>query len=333
MPILIAAGSLILGLCLLVKGADWLVDGAAALARKVGVSDLTIGLTIVAFGTSMPELVVNVMSSVTGANDIAIGNVIGSNIANILLILGIAATITNIAVQRSTVWNEIPLALLAVLLVVIMANDRIVDGYAVSELSRSDGLALIAFFLIFLWYISKMQKAEKDDDQEKTAKRSVPASAGLILAGLLLLITGGKLTVDGAVTIASSLGLSQAFIGLTVVAVGTSLPELATSVIAARKGKADIAVGNVVGSNIFNVFWILGVSAIIKPLTFAPALNLDVLVAILATVVLFFAVHTGYVHHRLIFWKQRQNHVVERADGIVMLLLYAAYIGYLAWRG
>jgi cation:H+ antiporter len=331
--IFLSIGSLILGLLLLVKGADWLVDGASSIAKRMGISDLTIGLTVVAFGTSMPELVVNILSSIRGANDIAIGNIVGSNIANILLILGIAATITRIAVKQSTVWKEIPLALLASVVLLLMANDAIVDGYPVSEISRSDGLTFIAFFCIFLWYTAGIRKQDTDKEQDSAQPRGLPLSIVFVLAGLALLILGGKLSVDGAVTIAEGLGISQALIGLTVVAVGTSLPELATSIVAAMRGKADIAVGNIVGSNIFNVFWILGVSAIISPVKFEPAMNTDLFVAILATVVLFFAVHTGYLHHRLVFWKQRDSHVVERADGILMLVLYAAYIGYLVWRG
>lgn len=331
--VLLSLGSLAFGLYLLLKGADWLVDGASSLAKRVGISDLTIGLTVVAFGTSMPELVVNILSSVRGANDIAIGNIVGSNIANILLILGICATITSVAVKTSTVWKEIPLALLASVVLMLMANDAIVDGYAISELGRSDGLAFLAFFLIFLWYIAGMRRDDADDETDAIRPRSLWQSVGLVALGLMLLMGGGKLAVDGAVAIAAALGVSQTLIGLTIVAVGTSLPELATSVVAARRGKADIAVGNIVGSNIFNVFWILGVSAIIAPLRFQPAMNVDLAVAILATVVLFFAVHTGYVHRRLLFWKQRERHVIERFDGILMLALYAVYVGYLVWRG
>jgi len=324
---------LIVGLGVLVKGADFLVDGAASLAKRVGVSDLTIGLTVVAFGTSMPELVVNVTSSLSGATEIAIGNVVGSNIANILLILGVSSCITSIAVQTSTVWKEIPFALLASVVLLFMANDTLLDGYGVAELSRSEGCTLIAFFFIFLWYIAAMRKADPASEDEGIRVRGFWSSCGFVLAGLALLVGGGKLTVDGAVTIAAALGISQALVGLTIVAVGTSLPELATSVVAARKGRADIAVGNIVGSNIFNIFWILGVSSVIAPLPFRPEMNVDLLVTVAATLLLFFAVHTGFVHRRLLFWKQRQNHVIERLDGIMMLAAYAAYVAYLAWRG
>ena len=324
---------LIIGLGILVKGADFLVDGASSLAKRIGVSDLTIGLTVVAFGTSMPELVVNVMSSFSGATDIAIGNVIGSNTANILFILGTASVITNISVQTSTVWKEIPFALLASVVIFFMANDLLLDGYETAELGRSDGLVLLSFFAIFLWYIAGMRRNDPQSADEGIPMRSIWASCGLVIGGLVLLIGGGKLTVDGAVTIAEVFGVSQALIGLTIVAVGTSLPEFATSVVAARKGRADIAVGNIVGSNIFNIFWILGVSAVIAPLPLTSGMNVDLLVTVAATVVLFFAVHTGFIHKRLIFWKQRENHVIERFDGIFMLLAYIAYLVYLVWRG
>ncbi len=324
---------LIIGLFLLVKGADWLVEGASSLAKRIGVSELTIGLTVVAFGTSMPELVVNITSSLSGATDIAIGNIVGSNIANILLILGISAVITKISVQTSTVWKEIPFALLASFVLFFMANDALIDRYSVGELGRSDGLILLSFFAIFLWYIAGMRRDDPVTEDVATTMRSVWSATGFTLAGLFLLVGGGKLTVDGAVAIAEMLGVSQALIGLTIVAIGTSLPELATSIVAARKGQADIAVGNIIGSNIFNIFWILGVSAVIAPLPFQPAMNVDLLVTIGATVLLFFAVHTGFVHKRLLFWKQREHHVIERFDGVMMLLAYALYIAYLAWRG
>lgn len=322
---------LVAGLFVVVKGADWLVEGASSLARRMGVSELAIGLTVVAFGTSMPELSVNIISAINGTTDIAIGNIIGSNIANILLILGIAAVISPMTVQTSTVWKEIPFSLLAAVLVFIMANDRMIDGLSFSALTATDGLALIAFFLIFLWYTFGMERVDDGSQPDHEDKRGIGTACFMILAGLGLLIGGGKLTVDGATGIATALGVSQALIGLTVVAVGTSVPELATSVVAAMKGKADIAVGNVVGSNIFNIFWILGISSVIRPLPFTPALSVDVLVAIAATALLFFCTHTGY--RRLFFWKQRAGHVIAKVDGYILLSCYVAYVTYLVWRG
>jgi cation:H+ antiporter len=321
---------LVAGLFIVVKGADWLVEGASSLARRIGVSELAIGLTVVAFGTSMPELSVNLLSALNGSTDIAIGNIVGSNIANILLILGIAAIISPMTVQTSTVWKEIPFSLLAAVLVLIMANDHIIDGLSFAELTRSDGLSLIAFFLIFLWYTFGMSRVD-DGTADESKKWSLPMATVMILGGLGLLIVGGKFTVDGATGIATVLGVSQSLIGLTVVAVGTSIPELATSVVAAMKKKADIAVGNVVGSNIFNIFWILGISAVIRPLPFRPEMSIDLLVAIFATVLLFFSSHTGY--RRILFWKQKEGHIINRVDGWCMLASYVLYTGYLVWRG
>ena len=331
---LIATLALFAGLAILTKGADWLVDGASSLARRWGISELAIGLTIVAFGTSIPELTVNLFSAFEGATEIAIGNIVGSNIANILLILGITAIIAPLKVQSSTVWKEIPFSLLAALLILIMANDHIVDGYPVAELSRSDGIALIAFFIIFLWYIFGMQGVDaQETDEHGKANKSVPVSLGFIVLGLAFLVGGGRMAVYGAVEIATLLGVSQTLIGLTIVAVGTSLPELVTSVVAARKGKADIAVGNIVGSNIFNIFWILGISAVILPLPFQPAMNTDLIIVVLSTLILFYAAHNGAIHRRFLFWKQRKGHKLEKIDGMIMLLGYIAYLAFLVWRG
>lgn len=322
---------LIAGLALVVKGADWLVEGASTLARRIGASELAIGLTVVAFGTSMPELTVNVVSALNGTTDIAIGNILGSNTANILLILGVCGLIAPLSVQNSTVWKEIPLALLAALAVLVMANDAFLDGAASSVISRGDGIILIGFFLVFLWYTFGLQSV--GDEEHKKDTRSLPMACLMILGGLGLLIAGGKLTVAGAVGLATAIGLSEAFIGLTVVAVGTSVPELATSVVAARRGKADIAVGNIVGSNIFNIFWIMGVSAILQPLPFRPEFNIDVWAVIVATIILFYCVHNGHIGRRLLFWRQRKGFNIRRIDGILMLVLYVTYVAYLAWRG
>jgi cation:H+ antiporter len=329
---MLATLSLIGGFAILIKGADWLVDGATALARRFHVRELVIGLTIVAFGTSMPELVVNIIASFRGSTEIAIGNILGSNIANILLILGIAATIRELAVHRSTVIKEIPFSLLAAAVLFIMANDRIIDGYAIAELGRGDGLAFIGFFLIFLYYTFSIAKG--DDAAEKTtATRTIPVAVGMIIGGLLALILGGKLGVDGAVEIARMIGISEALIGLTVVAVGTSLPELATSAVAAYRGSTDIAVGNIVGSNIFNVFWILGISAIIRPLPFVPALNFDLGIVVLSTLLLFFTIHNGHMYRRLLlWWRQTDDYVIRRWEGALLLLAYVAYVAYIVVR-
>lgn len=314
----------IIGFVLLVKGADVMVTGASALAKRLGVSALVIGLTIVAFGTSAPELVVNLLASLNGNTDIAIGNVVGSNIANILLILGISAIIYPLAVQEGTAWKEIPFALLAILVLFFMASDSVLNGDVSSVLSRGDGLVLISFFVIFMYYIfgvAKKTPAQEDNAEEPIPDLSSFRSIGMIVGGLVALVIGGKWIVDGAVSFASMFGVSQSLIGLTIVAVGTSLPELATSVVAASRKQADIAVGNVVGSNIFNVFWILGISATIAPLPFAETLLRDVLLATLVTLALFLALFIG------------KRHTLDRWQGALFVAMYIFYIGYLILRG
>lgn len=314
---------LVLGFIILIKGADWLVAGASSVARRLGVSALVVGLTVVAFGTSTPELVVSLLASLNGNTDIAIGNVIGSNIANILLILGVAALIYPLSVARSTVWKEIPFALLATFVVAVLAQDTLVDGASVSALTRGDGLILLSFFVVFLYYVFGIAKdsANTAHDEEGVITHSWLYSLGLIFAGLTGLVVGGKWVVDGAVAFATALGVSETLIGLTIVAVGTSLPELATSAVAAYRKNVDIAVGNVVGSNIFNIFWILGVSAVITPLPLSPVLAQDILVAVMATLLLFGTLFVG------------RRHELERWQGGIFVASYIAYIMFLVWRG
>ena len=308
----------VLGFVLLIKGADLLVDGSASVARKLKISDISIGLTVVAFGTSMPELVVNIFASFQNNPDIAIGNILGSNIANILLILGISAIIYPLTVKKNTIWKEIPFSLLAALVLGILASDALIDGRNFSELSRGDGIALIGFFAIFMYYIVSIAK-EPDSEVEVEVKNLSTAKATMfILGGLAGLVVGGKLIVDGAVEIAGSIGLSESFIGLTVVAVGTSLPELATSAVAAYKKNVDIAVGNIVGSNIFNIFWILGISSIIKPLPFTPASIYDLGMTIVASVLLFIFLFVG------------KKHSIGKVKGILFVLIYILYIVFLS---
>lgn len=324
---------LIGGFFLLIKGADWLVEGATSLARRLGVSDLMIGLTVVSFGTSAPELIVNIVASLQGSADIAIGNIVGSNISNTMLILGVTALIAPPAVQRSTVLKEIPFMLLASATLFIMANDHIVDGYPLSELSRSDGMAFIGFFIIFIYYTFGIRHNGNDEDGHTKAHKPLWLAWGLFFVGLFGLGLGGNLAVEGAKDIALMLGISEALVGLTVVALGTSLPELAASVVAARKGSTDIAVGNIVGSNIFNIFWILGVSAIIKPLPFQPALNTDLFTVVACTVLLFFLIHNGGLHRRiLLWWKQERDYVLNRTEGSILFLGYILYICFVVYR-
>jgi cation:H+ antiporter len=313
---------LVIGFVFLIKGADMLVDGASSLAKKFNISNLVIGLTVVAFGTSAPELFVNLFASFNGTTDIAIGNIVGSNIVNILLILGISAVIYPLKVSKGTVWKEIPLSLLAALLLLIMANDAIIDGVMFNALTRIDGIILISFFIVFLYYTFGIAKnQENGDDQPSPKLYSAWTTAGLIILGLIGLVVGGHWIVNGATTIAASLGLSDALIGLTIVAIGTSLPELATSAVAAYKKNSDIAVGNVVGSNIFNIFWILGLSSVISPLPFAPILTFDLWIAVMAAVLLFGIMFIG------------KRHVMEKWQGIIFILMYIAYIVFIVARG
>ncbi|MBP9801587.1 MAG: calcium/sodium antiporter [Candidatus Moranbacteria bacterium] len=311
------------GFVFLIKGADFLVDGASSVAKRLGVSALAIGLTIVAFGTSAPELIVNIFASIHGNTDIAIGNILGSNIANILLILGISAIIFPLAVKKGTVWKEIPFSLLAVVVMALMASDAFIDGGIFSGLTRVDGLVLIAFFIIFLYYTFGISRIQAADAVEAPIIHhySLSRSCIMIVFGLVGLTVGGKWIVDAAVALTSTLGVSEALIGLTVVAIGTSLPELATSAMAAYKKDVDIAVGNIVGSNIFNIFWILGISSIINPLPFSSVLTSDVLVAILATLLLFAALFIG------------KRHTLERWQGACFVMLYVSYLVYLVLRG
>ena len=320
MEVVGAVALIAIGLIVLSFGAEWLVSGASSLSKRLGISTLVIGLTVVAFGTSTPELVVNLYSVLTGTPDIAIGNIIGSNIANILLILGACALIAPLAVSRSTTWKEIPFALLAVVLVFIFGADTLLGGIGPDSISRGEGLALIAFFCIFLYYIVTIARQDKTSDQTTYEDRSVLSSVGLILLGLTGLVVGGKVLVEEAVYLAKIVGLSEAVIGLTIVAVGTSLPEFATSLIATRKGNYDIAVGNIVGSNIFNVFWILAVSAVILPLPMSDGFLLDTAVAGAATLLLFLCMFIG-ARHRL-----------SRSQGALFVCAYVLYICFLLFR-
>jgi cation:H+ antiporter len=314
---------LVLGFVLLIKGADFLVDGASSVARRLKVGNLLIGLTIVAFGTSTPELCVNIFASIKGTAGIAVGNILGSNIFNILLILGIASVIFPLAVTRGTVWKEIPMTFLAAVVVGIMANKQLLFKNSSSQLSRADGLVLLAFFGLFVYSMLKMaRRGEKTSGAESTVRQYGPVTSSVMVAGgLAVLFIGAKLVVDSAVTVALRHGLSESLVGLTIVAAGTSLPELATSVVAAAKKNCDIAVGNVVGSNIFNIFFILGLSATIKPLPLGPANNIDIGVTVLASLLLFVFMFSG------------KKGSLDRWEGAVLLVVYAAYIAFLVVRG
>ncbi len=306
------------GLAVIIFAANFLVDGASALAKRLGVSDLITGLTVVAFGTSAPELTINIFSALDGSTDLAVGNVLGSNIANILLILGVSAIIYPLTVKRSTKWKEIPFALLAIIAFAVLANDAFIDKSDKNLVTRIDGIVLLLFMVVFLVYTFNVAMRQKNEEPEEHHLKQMKLSKALlfIVIGLVGLFFGGKYMVLGAVNIAEKLGMSQRVIGLTIVAVGTSLPELAASLVAAFKKKTDIAIGNVVGSNIFNIFFILGITSIIKPLPFDIALNIDTMMTILASILLFITTMTIGINK------------ITRTEGVIFVMIYIAYIAY-----
>lgn len=300
---------LAVGFVLLVKGADWFVEGASGIADKFGIPQLVIGLTIVAMGTSAPETAVSITAALKGTADIAVGNVVGSNILNILIILGVSSVITSIAVAKTTVRYEIPIMLaMTVLLLVFGANGGTICLW--------EGVVLLLCFVGYLGYMFLMvKKGLMQSEEIEDTKRPLWLMLLMAVVGLGLIIWGSDVTVDAATSLAKIFGLSEKFIGLTVVALGTSLPELFTSVIAAKKGKADIAIGNIVGSNIFNILFVIGTSALIIPVTFEMSFVVDCLVAVGAGVVLWLCVC--------------RKKKLKRLDGVIMLACYAAYFAYL----
>lgn len=306
----------VLGFVFLIKWADILVEWASSIAKKFKVSDLVIWLTIVAVGTSAPELVVNIMASIKWSAGIAIWNVLGSNISNILLILWISAIIYPISVKKATTFKEIPFSLLAVLVLWFVANDAIIDWANFSGITRIDWLVLLSFFAIFMYYVFGIAKSEKDLPEEVNVKKmSVWKSILFIVLWLIWLTLGWQWIVDGAIHIATIFGMSETVIWLTIVAVGTSLPELATCVVAAMKKKSDIAIWNIIWSNIFNIFWILWLSAVINPLPFNVWLDRDVLMTIFATILLFVFI---------LIWKK--DSTVVKIEWIIMLVIYIVYV-------
>ena len=314
---------LIIGLVLILGGANYLTDGAAAIARKFGLSDLIVGLTIVAFGTSAPELTISVMSAVDGNTGMAIGNVVGSNIFNTLLIIGAVALARPIHIGKGIMINEIPLVILASVAILAMGCSPWLDGTA-PEISRVNGILLLLFFVIFMRYVfSQAQESKQDRSGQVAEAKPQPGmwlSAIMVVGGLAALIYGGDLFVDKASAIARSWGVSDAIIGLTIVAAGTSLPELATSLVAAVKGNSGIAVGNVTGSNIFNIFLVLGCAAAIRPLPFGGISTFDL------------GVLTGSA---LLFWFFGwffKTRTITRIEGAIMALCYILYISILVMQ-
>ena len=298
---------LAVGFVMLVKGADWFVDGAAGIADKFGIPQLVIGLTIVAMGTSAPEAAVSITAALKGNADITIGNIVGSNILNVLIILGITSVIVAVSVQKSTVQYEIPFMLVITVLLAFF-------GYTSGHITFWEGVILWIAFLIYLSYLFIMAKNNKEEAEEMQ-KRPVWMLILFVLGGLVLVVWGSDVTVNAATEIAKAAGLSQRFIGLTIVALGTSLPELVTSVSAARKGKADIAIGNIVGSNIFNILFVVGTTALITPVVFQAGFMIDVMISLAAGILLWLCVF--------------RDRKLGRVGGVLMLLSYVAYFVYL----
>ncbi|MFH1803214.1 MAG: calcium/sodium antiporter [archaeon] len=315
---------LLLGIIFLVKGADFLIEGSSSLAHRLNIPTIIIGLTIVAFGTSMPELFVSLIGAARGETEIIFGNIIGSNISNILLILGLTAFVHNIQVKRDTIWKEIPFALLGSVILLIVANKTLLDKVTTSTLLRIDGIFLLLFLAIFIYYVYESAKRHRNHLKEKTIQikeRKTSLSLLLILVGLVGLYFGGEWTIKSAVTIAKQFGLSDFLIAATVIAIGTSLPELVTSIRAAQKHEIGLAIGNIVGSNIFNIFWILGITSVIAPLAIPSFINADIIILIAATFLLF------------LFVFMRKDHTLTRIEGTIFILSYIAYIIFLIVRG
>ena len=298
---------LAVGFVMLVKGADWFVDGASGIAEKFRIPPLIIGLTIVAMGTSAPEAAVSITATLKGTADITVGNIVGSNILNVLVILGLSAVFTPLAVGKSTVRYELPFLIGITVLLLLLGLDGTV--------SLTDGLILLLFFALYLAYLFVMAKKGMAEIEESDKHLKLWQALLATAVGLALVIYGSDLTVDAASAIARMLGLSERFIGLTIVALGTSLPELVTSVTAARKGSADIAIGNIVGSNVFNILFVVGLSSLVRPVPFAANFRVDLLVALAAVVFLLLA-----------SFRKRK---LSRVDGAIMLAGYAAYFVYL----
>jgi cation:H+ antiporter len=314
---------LIIGFVLLIKGADVMVEGAASLAKRFGVSSLVIGLTVVASGTSAPELIVNIMASLQGSADIGMGNIVGSNIANTLLVLGLAVVIRRIKIDRGILSRDIPYSIMAVIVLFVLMNGAIINGGGESGLFRSGGIVLISFFLIFLYYSFAVNKKEIEEEGE-VQKKKTWISVLMVLGGSAGLFFGGNFIVDSAVFLAQALGMSEALIGLTVIAVGTGLPEIAVVIAAARKGQGAMIIGNVVGSNIFNVLWVLGLSSIIKPIEYSSMMDSDILFSIVITCLLYPLILSG---------KGTKKFSLGRASGAIMLIVYFVYIGLIVVRG
>ena len=316
---------LVIGLVFVIKGADFLVNGASTIARSFRISEFVIGLTIVSFGTSLPELIIALVSGENGKPDMIVGNVIGSNIANILLVLGVAAIIRALPATSDTVWREIPFTLVASIVAVLLLNNIGIGSGETLALDKRDGIILLILFLVFMGYAANIIRQQNKTDLgwlEIPEGHSKLRSCLEIVAGIVGLYFGGDMAVmKGAVPIAEAWGLTDAMIGLTIIAIGTSLPELATSAVAAYKNNVDIAVGNVVGSNIFNIFIVLGISSVVKPIPFDTVLNTDLYIMLCATILLFVFMFIGH-----------PKRTIQRHEGVIFVCLYGAYLTYIIQR-
>lgn len=311
---------LIIGFIILIKSADFFVNGASSIAKALRIPTIIIGLTIVAFGTSAPEAAVSVTAALKGNNDIAIANVVGSNIFNLLAVIGIASMIKPVKVQKTTILKEFPFILLSSLVLLILSHDTKFQGYSNNELTKSDGLMLLALFSIFMYYLLEMAITSKEDMQveQGSKKASIPKSSMISLLGIIGIIFGGQVVVDSASNIALSIGMSENLVGLTIVSIGTSLPELVTSVVAAKKGESDIAMGNVVGSNIFNILFVLGISAFINPISVHPIVFVDMFIMFIISIIAY------------IFATTKRE--VNKFEGLLMVLIYISYMIFIIIR-
>jgi cation:H+ antiporter len=315
---------LVIGIFLLLKSADYIIKGSTSLARKLGISTFVIGITIVAFGTSLPELIINVLAALRGNSQINFGVIIGSNLSNTLLILGLMALICDLKVKNNTTWKEIPFLLFSVLLLFVFFLVSKLFNIGDFYLNRLHGLIFLSFFILFIYYISKIIKKDKllyKEIKLELKNESYLYITLMIILGIIGIFLGSKLTIDNGIIIATTLNISEFLISATVFAIGTSLPELVVSIMAAFKKNVDLAVGNIVGSNIFNIIFVLGLTLLIKPLKFPEFLLFDLSILLLSTFLLFLFMFTG------------QKHKLDKWEGAIFILIYISYIIFIVIRG
>lgn len=311
---------ILIGFVLLIKGADYFVDGASSIAKTFRIPALIIGLTIVAFGTSAPEAAVSITSAIQGQNEIAVGNIVGSNIFNLLLVVGVAAFICPLKVKKSIIVKEFPFTLLSGFVLIVLAHDIIFQGATANVLTRADGIMLLVLFGIFMYYLIELALTSKEEANDDEDIKEMPLSKSILISigGVVAIVLGGKLVVDAASNIALAWGMSESLVGLTIIAIGTSLPELVTSIVAARKGESDIALGNVIGSCIFNVFFILGISAAIHPIAIGSEVIFDMVIMLIVTIIAY------------IFAITKRN--INKIEGTILALAYVAYMTFIIIR-